>query len=109
MSGFVRNRVDPRLRRVLQDHLDAWFALVARASWRSSAELKQQFSSASIVSAERVVFNIQGNKYRLLVAVDYNHGMILVLWLGTHAEYDQIDVRQVEFEKERYANPASSN
>ena len=83
--------------------------MVSRAAWKSSAELKQQFRTASIVSSERVVFNIKGNEFRLVVAVDYDHGMVLVLWLGTHSEYDRIDVREVEFEKERYANPTSSN
>jgi mRNA interferase HigB len=56
-----------------------------------------------------VVFNIKGNEFRLVVAVDYDHGIVLVLWLGTHREYDLIDVKQVKFDKERYANPTGSN
>jgi mRNA interferase HigB len=56
-----------------------------------------------------VVFNIKVNEYRLVVTVDYNHGIVLVLWLGTHREYDQIDVKQVKFDKERYADPTGSN
>lgn len=75
----------------------------------SSAELKRETRSASIVSSERVVFNIRGNEFRLLVAVDYKSSVVLILWLGTHREYDQIDVRQVKFDKERYADSASSN
>jgi mRNA interferase HigB len=73
-------------------------------SVKNSAELKEQFSSASIVSSERVVFNIKGNDYRLVTAIDYAHSVMLVLWLGTHREYDQIDVTRVRYEKERYAN-----
>ena len=84
-------------------------ALVSRAQWKNSAEMKQQQRSASIVSSERVVFNIKGNEYRLVVAVDYNHGTVLVIWLGTHREYDQIDVKQVKFDKERYADSTGSN
>jgi mRNA interferase HigB len=109
LNGFVRNRVEPRFRRVVREQLDAWNALVSRAAWKNPAELKQHYRSASIVSSERVVFNIKVNEYRLVVAVDYNHGIVLVLWLGTHREYDQIDVKQVKFDKERYADPTGSN
>jgi mRNA interferase HigB len=109
LIGFVRNRVERRLHRIVRDHLDSWYAMVSRAAWKNPGELKKQFRSASIVSAERVVFNIKGNEFRLVVAVDYGHGIVLILWLGTHREYDQIDVTKVKFEKERYANPSSSN
>jgi mRNA interferase HigB len=109
LNAFVRNRVEPRLQRVVRDQLDAWYALVSRAQWKNSAEMKQQQRSASIVSSERVVFNIKGNEYRLVVAVDYNHGTVLVIWLGTHREYDQIDVKQVKIDKERYADSTGSN
>ena len=108
LNGFVRNRVEARLQRIVRDQLDAWYALTSRAAWKNSAELKQQQRSASVVSSERVVFNIKGNEYRLVVAVDYIHGVILVLWLGTHREYDQIEVKQVKFDKERYADPTGS-
>jgi mRNA interferase HigB len=108
LNGFVRNRVEARLQRVVRDQLDAWYALASRAAWKNSAELKQYHGSASIVSSERVVFNIKGNEYRLVVAMDYYHATILVVWLGTHWEYDQIDVRQVKFDKERYADPTGS-
>ena len=109
LNGFVRNWVEPRLQRIVREQLDAWYALVSRAAWKNSAELKQHSGNASIVSSERVVFNIKGNEFRLVVAVDYDHGIVLVLWLGTHREYDLIDVKQVKFDKERYANPTGSN
>jgi mRNA interferase HigB len=83
--------------------------MASRADWKNSADLKLGCRTASIVSSERVVFNIKGNEFRLVVAVDYDHGVILVLWLGTHGEYDRIDVRQVEFDKERYADTTGSN
>lgn len=83
--------------------------MVSRADWKNSAELKQQLRTASIISAERVVFNIKGNEFRLVVAVDYDHGIVLVVWLGTHWEYDRIDVREVKFDKERYADSTNSN
>jgi mRNA interferase HigB len=108
LNGFVRNRVEPRLQQAVKDQLDSWYAMVSRAAWKNSAELKQQYRAASIISAERVVFNIKGNDLRLVVAVDYNHGLVFVLWLGTHWEYDRIDVKEVRFNKERYENPTGS-
>jgi len=109
LNGFVGNRVEPRLQRAVREQLNAWYALVSRARWRNSAELKQDKRTASIVSSDRVVFNIKGNEFRLVVAVDYAHATVIVLWLGTHREYDRIDVTQVRYDKERYADPTGSN
>jgi len=78
-------------------------------SWKDPAELKAQFRSASIVSGERVVFNIKGNHYPLVVAINYHYQILLILWLGTHKEYDRIDVTKVAYEKERYADSSNSN
>jgi mRNA interferase HigB len=108
LNGFVRNRVEARLQQDIQGQLDAWYALASRATWKNSGDLRQQQRSARIASAERAVFNIQGNEYMLAVALDYHHEVILVLWLGTHREYDQIDVKQVRYDKGRYADPTSS-
>jgi mRNA interferase HigB len=109
LDGFVRNRVDPRVQRVVREHLDSWHKLVSGATWSSSAELKRQFGTASVVSSDRVVFNIKGNEFRLVVAVQYRFGVVFVLWVGTHREYDRIDVTKVKFDKERYADPTGSN
>jgi mRNA interferase HigB len=67
-----------------------------------------RFRSASIVSAERVVFNIKGNDYRLVVAINYHYRVLPIIWLSAHAQYDKIDVAKVTYEKERYADPADS-
>ena len=111
LNGFVSNRVDSRLRTGVKKHLDAWYAEVEveKASWKDPAELKAQFRSASIVSGERLVFNIKGNDYRLVVAIDYHYQILLIIWLGTHKEYDRIDVTKVAYEKERYADSSNSN
>jgi mRNA interferase HigB len=109
LNGFVNNRVDGRLRTSVKRHLDAWYAEVEKASWKDPSELKAQFGSASIVSGERVVFNIKGNDYRLVVAINYHYQILLIIWLGTHEEYDKIDVTKVAFEKERYADSSHSN
>lgn len=109
LNGFVRNRVDRKLQKTVKAHLDAWYAEAAKAAWRSSAELKAQYSSASIVSSERVVFNIKGNDYRLVVAINYHYQVLLIIWVGTHKEYDQIDVGKVEYDKRRYADSSDSD
>ena len=109
LNGFVRNRVDKKLQKMVKDHLDAWYAETAKAAWKNSAELKAQYRSASIVSSERVVFNIKGNEYRLIVAINYHYQVLLILWVGTHKEYDQIDVGKVEYDRRRYADPSDSD
>ncbi len=107
LNGFVRNRVDAKHRKTVKAQLDAWYAEVAKAEWKSPAELKSQYSSASIVSTERVVFNIKGNDYRLVVAINYTFQVVLIKWLGTHKEYDKIDVEQVTYDENRYADPTN--
>lgn len=92
---FVKNRVDRKLQQMVKGHLDAWYAEVEKASWRNSVELKQQYRSASILSAERVAFNIKGNEFRLVVAINYQHQLLLIKWLGTHEEYDEINAGKV--------------
>lgn len=109
LNLFVKNRVHRRLQEAVKVHLDAWFAEAQRATWKNSAELKQQYRSASIVSAERVVFNIKGNEFRLVVAINYDYQVLLIKWLGTHREYDTIDVKRVEYDKSRYTDPSNSN
>ncbi len=109
LLGFVRNRVERKLQEGVQAHLDVWHADVRRAKWKSSAELKQQHRSASVLSAERVVFNIKGNHYRLIVAIDYKYQVLLIKWLGTHEEYDEIDAREVEYDEYRYTDSSNSD
>lgn len=105
LNSFVRNRVDRKLQKMVKAHLDSWYAEAAKATWKSSAELKAQYRSASIVSAERVVFNIKGNDYRLVVAINYYYQVVLIIWLGTHKEYDRINVERIEYDKHRYEDP----
>jgi len=80
----------------LRSALDAWFHEAQNANWCSSAELKELYATASIVSSDRVVFNIKGNSYRLVAAIDYEKGIVWIKWLGTHKDYDQIDVTELE-------------
>ena len=75
-----------------QSCLKSWFAEASSAEWKTPAEIKQQYSTASIIHNNRIVFNIAGNKYRLVVKIHYNTGIIYIRFIGTHAQYDKIDV-----------------
>ena len=76
--------------------LRAWHDEVSRAEWRSPADVKAQFGNASILKGRRVVFNIKGNDYRLVVAVAYKLQVVYVKFVGTHAQYDAIDAQTIE-------------
>ena len=80
----------------LKGALDAWFAEVSRARWTSMAAVKQQYRSASVIGSDRLVFNIRGNAYRLVAAVDFEKDVLWMKWIGSHRDYDTIDVRIIE-------------
>lgn len=73
----------------------AWYAEVTAAKWNSPAEIKARYPHASLLGKKRVVFNLGGNKYRLIVEIDYPHQLVFVQFLGTHAQYDRIDAETV--------------
>ncbi len=73
----------------------AWYHDAKTADWRNSNELKSQYKNASIVGDERVVFNIKGNDYRLVVAIDYEFQVIFIRFIGTHKQYDKIDAKTI--------------
>jgi mRNA interferase HigB len=73
----------------------AWYRHVLKASWASPAEVKADFKNASILKDGRVVFNIAGNKYRLVVWINYAYNVVYIRFIGTHAQYDQIDVQTI--------------
>jgi mRNA interferase HigB len=78
-----------------EDPLKAWYYEASRADWQSPVDVKAAHPSASIIANDRVVFNIKGNRYRLIVAMRYDIGMIFIRFIGTHAEYDKIDAETV--------------
>jgi mRNA interferase HigB len=75
--------------------LDAWWAEASAARWTTPAEIKEKYRSASILKGGRVVFNICGNKYRLIVKFEYERGLGFIRFIGTHKEYDQINAEVV--------------
>jgi mRNA interferase HigB len=77
--------------------VNAWFREAMRAEWRSSAGVKRSYRTASIISSDRVVFNLKGNDYRLVTAIDYGRQIVFIKWIGPHRDYDKIDVRTVRY------------
>jgi mRNA interferase HigB len=75
--------------------LRAWYTEAKKASWNSPAEIKAIYRNVSILSNNRVVFNIKGNTYRLVVVVEYSQGKMFIRFVGTHAEYDRIDATSI--------------
>lgn len=76
--------------------LDAWYREAKAAKWKNFAEIKAHIGSADVVAGNRVIFNIGGNKYRLVVKVAYKVGALYVKFIGTHKEYDKIDATTIE-------------
>lgn len=85
----------PRLEEYKQDHadvrgpLDAWRNEVERETWQTPQDIKRRYKSADFLADNRVIFNIKGNSYRLVVQVRYRGGIVLIEWVGTHAEYSK--------------------
>lgn len=73
----------------------AWYQHALKADWATPADVKQDFGNASILKDGRVVFNIAGNKYRLVVWINYTYRIIYIRFIGTHAQYDKIDVQTI--------------
>ncbi len=75
--------------------MKAWFAEVQAGDWRDTAAIKRRYRHASFVGDNRVIFNIGGNKFRLVVHVNFDFGIVYIKFVGTHAEYDRIDPETV--------------
>src|ERR1039458_1225040 len=78
---------------------DAWFDEAKKARWKSTAAMKRSYATASIATAERIVFNVKGNAYRLAAAIDFGKGIVWIKWIGMHRGYDRIDVTEVEHDR----------
>jgi mRNA interferase HigB len=76
-------------------YLQTWYEIAARAEWKSPEEIKQVFAHVSILKDSRVVFNIKGNQYRLVAKINYSKQWIFIRFIGTHAEYDNIDANTI--------------
>jgi len=78
-----------------EEQLKAWYAEAKHAAWKTPQHIKNQYGSASFPGNDRVVFNICGNKYRLVVWVRYGFGVVYVRFIGTHEEYDKIEAKEI--------------
>ncbi len=75
--------------------LASWYTITLAADWETPSRLKEQFKNASILKDSRVVFNIKGNDYRLVVKINYPYRVVYVRYIGTHKEYDNINAEEV--------------
>ncbi|WP_291208689.1 type II toxin-antitoxin system HigB family toxin [Dyadobacter sp.] len=82
-----------------EQSLLAWNQEAEAARWESPNGLKVQYRNASILSQKRVVFNIRGNHYRLIVDIEYRLKIVFIVWFGSHEEYDQIDARRISYDR----------
>lgn len=91
-SAPSREAIDPK------QALLSWIDETRHACWTQPSEIKAQFRNASVLKNRRVVFNIKGNDFRLIVAVAYQVSIVYVMFIGTHGEYDRVDADTVEME-----------
>jgi mRNA interferase HigB len=90
-----------RLREFWEAHADAegalraWYRDAEESHWSSPGDITQVYATASILPDNRVVFNIRGNTYRLIVKINYSYGMVYVRFMGTHAEYDRVIATEI--------------
>lgn len=78
-----------------EDQLKTWYREASKAFWTSPANIKSEYPKASILKSGRVVFNICGNKYRLIVQINYQRQWVFIRFIGTHEDYDKIDADKI--------------
>lgn len=78
-----------------EDALKTWFAVAQKADWKTPSEVKKTYGNASILQEGRVVFNIAGNKYRLIVQINYPYRVVYVRFVGTHKQYDKVNAQTI--------------
>jgi mRNA interferase HigB len=78
-----------------EESLKSWHKEAVEANWSSPQDIKKDYPSASIIQNNRMVFNIKGNRYRLVVRINYDFGLVWIRFIGTHAQYDKINVTTI--------------
>ncbi len=74
-----------------------WYNTTKQATWKSPNDVKKTYGNASIVANNRVIFNIKGNDFRLVTEIDYEYQLVFIIWIGSHKEYNRIDVTTIEY------------
>lgn len=78
-----------------EQQLKSWFREIQKAEWENPNQIKEEYPSASILNNNRVVFNIKGNNYRLIVKINFEYQMVWIRFIGTHGEYDKINANTI--------------
>lgn len=78
-----------------EQQLKSWFQETSKSEWKNPNEIKKEYPSASILNDNRIVFNIKGNNYRLIVKINFDYQMVWIRFIGTHAEYDKINANEI--------------
>jgi mRNA interferase HigB len=78
-----------------EQQLKSWYKEASKAEWKNPREIKLEYASASILNENRIVFNIKGNHYRLIVKINYDYQMVWIRFIGTHKEYDKINAEKI--------------
>jgi mRNA interferase HigB len=89
LRDFWENHAD------CEQQLKSWFREAQKAEWKNPNDIKTAYPSASILNENRVVFNIKGNNYRLIVKISYDYEMVWIRFIGTHGEYDKINANTI--------------
>ncbi len=104
---FIKNLIELRIisKKILREfwtvhsdceqQLKSWYHEVSKSSWENLNELKKDYPGASVLKDNRICFNIKGNKYRLIVKINFDYQMMWIRFVGTHAEYDKIDANKI--------------
>ncbi|MCU4174965.1 type II toxin-antitoxin system HigB family toxin [Carboxylicivirga sp. N1Y90] len=78
-----------------EQYLKTWYDTAMNSSWKTPNDVKKSYVNASILKDSRIVFNIKGNSYRLIVKFNFEHELALIRFIGTHSEYDKIDANNI--------------
>jgi mRNA interferase HigB len=78
-----------------EQQLKSWYQEADAADWKGPRDIKKEYPSASFLGDNRVVFNLKGNHYRLVVKINYDYRMVWIRFIGTHAQYDKIDAKKI--------------
>jgi mRNA interferase HigB len=99
LREFVASLAGKKEHSAVKAALDAWFDEARKAQWTSTADVRRSYATASVISSERIVFNVKGNSYRLVAAIDFEKQIVWIKWVGSHRDYDSIDVSKVKYER----------
>ena len=95
VERYLAARAGHRGIKAARAQYDAWRAIAEKAQWRTPEDVKKSHPKASVLKGGRVVFNIKANDYRLIALVQYQNGIMMIRFFGTHAEYDKVDAETV--------------